>query len=114
MRSALATIPEPPDFLAGNALRKWAELAPRKAEDYNLDLVAAYCVAYGRWRDMEDYLSSPGNPEYDDAGNLQPRDRRLAPIFGKFGIVGYGPSAHLKISQQAVKEMASLGKALDL
>lgn len=115
MRNSIATIPEAPDFLEGAALRKWSELAPQKEKDYNLDLLAAYCVAYGRWRDMEDFLALPGDPIYDDDYNqIGNRDRRLAPIYGKLGIVGWGPSVQLKISQQAVKEMAFLTKALDL
>ena len=56
-----AHLPDPPDFLSEEALEEWQRVA---AEMYDLGLLskidraafAAYCQAYGRWRQAEEAL----------------------------------------------------------
>ena len=55
------TIPEPPPFLSPHALEEWHRLAPglfalKLLADADVGVFAAYCQAYGRWKDAENTL----------------------------------------------------------
>ena len=63
-----ADVPEPPSFLTGFAADEWWRVAP---ELYRLKLLtvvdvmplAAYCVAYARWRQAEEALAKMGEKD---------------------------------------------------
>jgi P27 family predicted phage terminase small subunit len=58
-----AKVPEPPEFVTGYAAEEWRRLTP---ELHNLGLIsvldvsplAAYCMAYARWREAEEALAA--------------------------------------------------------
>jgi P27 family predicted phage terminase small subunit len=56
-------IPEPPAFLTGYAADEWRRIAPelfriRLLSVLDVGPLAAYCLAYKRWRDAEDVLAT--------------------------------------------------------
>lgn len=103
--------PPPPDFLDAVGKAKWRELAHARAfRPHELDQLAAYCAAYARWQQAEQWLSDPaldanGNPTrgpvayiLDDKGNI--RTIVAAP--------------QIAIAEKASKEMARIAKLLRL
>ncbi len=95
---------DPSIELTGTARAQWDTLAPiltarPKIRATDLDMLAAYCVAYGRWADAESFLSTPGHAVLtirDDKGNIK----------------SHGPAPQLVISERASKEMARLARLL--
>jgi P27 family predicted phage terminase small subunit len=58
-----ATIPQAPAFLSGHAREEWDRVAPslhrlRLLSDLDLQVLAAYCQSYGRWRQAEEALAT--------------------------------------------------------
>lgn len=93
----------PPEWLAGAALAKWNELLSRKRFRPNqADNLAAYCAAYGRWADAEAWLANPNNGPvmtiYDDKQEIR----------------SHGIAPQVLVAERAGKEMARLGKVLEL
>ena len=90
-----------PEFLAGPALDKWREVTSLVV-DFNPDLLAAYCSAYGRWVQAERWLADPDHGTVvticDDKGNVKT----------------HGPAPQLAICEKSLKEMARLAKDLRL
>lgn len=94
---------DPPVPLVGAALGRWAELrAAAKWSPAELDDLAAYCAAYGRWHDAETWLADPSHGSVvtirDDKGNIK----------------SHAPAPQVAVAERASKEMARLGKALRL
>lgn len=98
---------EPSIELSGAARVKWDALAPvvearprRKATD--LDDLAAYCAAFGRWAAAEEWLSDPSRGAVltirDDKGNVK----------------SHGVAPQVLLAERSAKEMARLAKALRL
>ncbi len=94
--------PSPPTMLDARAAEKWRKIVASGRHIRNLDVLQAYCVAYSRWIEMEEWLA---NPEHgliatirDDKGNVK----------------SHGPAPQLAISERSSKEMTRLGKALGL
>lgn len=92
-----------PDFLRGRAREKWEELFPlREWAVGDRDLLAAYCAAYGRWIEAEEWLAEeehgPVLTIHDDKGDV----RR------------HGPAPQLVVGERASKEMARISKVLRL
>lgn len=97
--------PRPSIELSGAAREKW-DLIPEDKKDFaNLDLLTAYCVAFARWRESEEWLR----------GGSEDEDRLVVTIRDEKGnIKSHGPSPQIKISRDAVKEMQALALALGL
>lgn len=98
---------EPPGILRGYGLTKWEELTKqhkRRLKTMNLDLLAAYCAAYGRWMEAEEWLAAGDGVDrsvvtlWDDKGNIK----------------SHGVSPQVKVSRDAVKEMQRLAAVLML
>ena len=58
--------PDPPPFLSGDALAEWKRVAPGLAlfgllSNFDVMPLAAYCVAYQRWREAEELLKQLAN-----------------------------------------------------
>jgi phage terminase small subunit len=103
----MTDVPPPPVPLAGAALAKWAELAPQLAarphfRPAKMTDLAAYCAAFGRWHDAEEFLADPEHGPVltirDDKGNIK----------------SHGPAPQLAIAERAAKELARLAKSLGL
>jgi P27 family predicted phage terminase small subunit len=57
-----ADVPEAPDFLYAHARDEWLRIAPelhrmRLLSRVDLKTLEAYCIAYGRWREVEEALA---------------------------------------------------------
>lgn len=97
------TEPAPPDWMAGDALDRWRGLIGSRAwKPAQIDSLAAYCAAYGRWMAAERWLASPGNGPVatilDDKGNVKT----------------HSTAPEVLVGERASKEMARLAKALRL
>jgi P27 family predicted phage terminase small subunit len=107
--------PEPPPFLSGYALEEWKRVAPGLSlfgllSGFDVMPLAAYCVAYERWRTAEELLArmaddkthgllvrgSKGQPVANpliDVSRMAARDMvRFADEFG------FSPAARSRIS----------------
>jgi len=67
-----ADVPEPPSFLTGYAQDEWWRIAEELRRLKLLDVMplAAYCVAYARWRQAEEALAKMGEKDPVTAGML--------------------------------------------
>lgn len=95
--------PAPPAFLTGDARAKWDELVARADwKPGELDTLAAYCAAFGRWIAAERWLAEPGHGPVvtikDDKGNV--RSHTTAP--------------EVAVGERAAREMSRLGALLKL
>lgn len=92
---------EPPEILGDKARARWAEIVALGKNVRNYDVLVAYCVAYQRWIETEEWLSQQSSlvaTIRDDKGNIK----------------SHGPAPQLKIAADACKEMTRLGKILNL
>ena len=101
--AAAGSVMTEPGWMAASAAGKWRELRARYAfGEHELDSLAAYCAAWGRWRDAEAWLAAPDNGSVvtirDDKGNV--RVHATAP--------------QLSVAERAAKEMARIDKTLRL
>jgi P27 family predicted phage terminase small subunit len=53
---------DPPDYLSGHSRDEWRRIAPclrnlRLLTQADVPVLAAYCIAYGRWREAEEALA---------------------------------------------------------
>jgi len=93
----------PPAWLAGASLEKWTELqALREWRPSQLDHVAAYCAAYGRWVDAERWLAEPGNGPV------------VTIVDAKGNVKMHATAPQVLVGERAAKEMARLAKLLRL
>jgi phage terminase small subunit len=88
---------EPPFWMTGAALDRWQEMCrDREWRDWQLDTLAAYCAAYGRWCDAEKWLATPGHGAIltirDDKGNIK----------------SHGPAPQVAAAERARREMSRL------
>ena len=97
-----------PEYLCEAGAKKWDQIQNEQKDRFkflNRDLVGAYCSAFARWREMEDWIR----------GGTGGEDRKICTIRDDKGnIKSYGPSPQLKIAKEAVMEMKTLAKQLDL
>ena len=98
---------DPSIDLRGVARAKWDELAPvvaarPRTKPTDMQTLAAYCAAYGRWADAEAFLADPAHGPVltirDDKGNVR----------------SHGPAPQLVIAERASKEMSRLAKLLHI
>ncbi len=101
--ATLAMRPEPPIALVGAARARWDEcVGKRRFEDRELATLAAYCAAYGRWIEAEEWLANPDHGRvitiWDDKGNIK----------------SHGPAPQLTIAERASREAQRLAFVLML
>lgn len=95
---------DPPETLTGLGRKKWIEILEGVdgSENVNLDILHAYCRAYARWMQMEQWLADPENGIVvtitDDKGNIKT----------------HGAAPQFSIAERSCKEMSRLGKILGL
>jgi P27 family predicted phage terminase small subunit len=114
---AIATLSlEPPKWLTKTALEAWHRLLPdliavNILTKVDVDVFAAYCATYARWREAEEYITANGllmyirgEPEEDEkTGKL------------KKGSVKYIQQIpHVAIAQKALLMLCKLGAELGL
>lgn len=85
-------------------MNKWNEICSGNGIWSGADIInlTAYCAAFGRWHDAEEWLSDPAHGPVvtirDDKGNIKT----------------HGPAPQLGIAEKAQKEMIRLAKAIGL
>ena len=114
-----AEIPEPPEFLSVHGRAEWLRLSP---ELYRLGLLtivdvnafAAYCQAFGRWRQAEEALAEAGELVTVDQRTKRRRILKQSPLVGiaagaardmmtYAGQFGLTPVARSRISIEGLK-----------
>lgn len=93
----------PPVVLVGEALAEWNRRINDRAWPPSARMnLAAYCAAFGRWHDAEQWLADPDHGPVvtirDDKGNIK----------------SHGPAPQLAIAERSIKEMARIAKLIRL
>ena len=100
--------PEPPDFLSGYAREEWQRVVIelyrlRLLTVLDINVLAAYCQSYGRWRTAEEALAKMAEKDATTSGIL---------IKGINGGLVQNPL--LKAASQAVKSMVEYASEFGL
>lgn len=90
-----------PVGLSERGLARWRELEhAREWTDAQRQLVAAYCASWGRWADAVAHVAEHGAVVTitDDKGNVKV----------------HGPSPHIKVAEQAMREWRDLADRINV
>jgi phage terminase small subunit len=108
----LPAVPEPPPFLSGHAAQMFKRLgadlvALRLLSAVDLNTLAAYCAAFGRWRAAQEVLARREDPRVLRASREEAREmHRHAARLGIVGAVRLGdpePSACRRAGRAAAE-----------
>ena len=116
-------VPAPPDYLTGEAVKKWRKLAGQLHRtgvltDVDHDSLARYCVQYQRWIKAEKALAKDGEVVKTTKGNyvqnpwLAISNRSLAQLNQLAAEFGITPSSRTRVKANPPEEEEKLEKEL--
>lgn len=123
-----ATCPDAPDFLTGYSCDEWYRVGEelhrmQLLTVVDISVLAAYCVAYGRWRTAEEAIARIAANDHVMSGLLIKRDaavvqnplvsiaRKAAADMVRYASeFGFSPAARSRIATGGASESTTTGK----